>query len=195
MLNFIQIVPIVESKLGLSSRMSHTMQVVETAVKLANIYHADVDKVKIAAVLHDVTKHETDEYHQSLIESYFDIDTCKKWPKPIWHALSAVVFANKVIKIDDKEILNAIQYHTSGRPKMSLIEKIIFVADYIEPTRKFDNSTIRNLAFNNLDKALATILKSQNDYLTSMGETPVSEEVEALRYYQHLLEEKNVSNT
>ncbi|PKL00737.1 MAG: phosphohydrolase [Tenericutes bacterium HGW-Tenericutes-1] len=189
MLNFNQILPIVESKLGLSSRMSHTMQVVETAIKLAHIYHADVEKVKIAALLHDVTKHETDDYHQSLIESYFDIDTCNKWPKPIWHALSAVVFAKKIIKIDDLEILNAIKYHTSGRPEMSLIEKIIFVADYIEPTRKFDNSKIRNLAYNNLDKALATILKSQNDYLESIGEVPVSEEVEALRYYQHLLEE------
>ena len=189
MLTFEQILPIVESKLGTTSRMDHTLNVVETAIKLAKIYHANVEKVKIAAVLHDVTKHESFEYHQSLIESYFDIDTCKKWPKPIWHALSAVVFAKKVIKIDDLDILNAIQYHTSGRPDMSLIEKIIFVADYIEPTRKFDNSAYRNLAYNNLDKALAYILKTQNDYLQSIGEIPVSEEVEALHYYQHNLEE------
>lgn len=189
MLSYDKIVPIVKSRLGTSNRMDHTLQVVETAIKLAQIYNADIEKVKIAAILHDVTKHESNDYHQSLIESYFDIDTCQKWPKPIWHALSAVVFAHRVINITDIDILNAIQYHTSGRPRMSLIEKIIFVADFIEPTRKFDNSTIRNMAYNNLDKALAYILKSQNDYLYSIGEIPVSEEVEALQYYQHLLEE------
>lgn len=189
MLTYDQIVPIVESKLGTGSRMNHTMQVVDTAVKLAKTYFADVEKVKIAALLHDVTKHESDEFHQTLIESYFDKFTCNKWPKPIWHALSAVAFAYQTMQITDLEILNAIQYHTSGRPEMSLIEKIIFVADFIEPTRKFDNSTIRKLAFNNLDKALASILKSQNDYLESIGEIPVLEEVEALHYYQHLLED------
>jgi len=189
MMNFEKILPIVESKLGTGKRMDHTLQVIETAVSLAEIYSADVEKVKIAALLHDVTKHESFEYHQSMIESYFGLDECKKWPKPIWHALSAVVFADQALKIHDRDILLAIQYHTSGRPAMTLIEKIIFVADYVEPTRQFDNSEVRRLAFSNLNKAVATILKTQNDYLLSIGEIPVLEEVQALHYYQHHLEE------
>jgi len=188
-MNFEKILPIVESKLGAGKRMDHTLQVIDTAVNLAEIYGADVEKVKIAALLHDVTKNETFDYHQSMIESYFGLDECKKWPQPIWHALSAVVFADKVLKIQDRDILLAIQYHTSGRPAMSLIEKIIFVADYVEPTRQFDNSEYRRLALNNLNKAVAYILKTQNDYLLSIGEIPVLEEVQALHYYQHHLEE------
>lgn len=189
-----EVFPAVQEKLGLTDRFNHTLEVVKIAELLANKYHADIEKVKIAAILHDVTKYDAVENHQLLMKSHFNNDDCIHWPKPIWHALSAVIYAKDTLGITDVEILNAIKYHTTGRPNMSLIEKIIFVADFIEPTRKFDNSIFRNAAFNDLDLAVFMILKSQNDYLISIGEIPVSVETEALMYYQNIMEEQNVRN-
>lgn len=189
-----EVFPVVQDKLGLTDRFNHTLEVVKIAELLANKYHADIEKVKIAAILHDVTKYDAVENHQLLMKSHFNNDDCIHWPKPIWHALSAVIYAKDTLGITDVEILNAIKYHTTGRPNMSLIEKIIFVADFIEPTRKFDNSVFRNAAFNDLDLAVFMILKSQNDYLISIGEIPVSVETEALMYYQNIMEEQNVRN-
>jgi len=189
MITFEELVPIVASRLGKGPRFNHTMMVVETAVKLADIHGCDVEKVKIAAILHDITKHETLEYHRNKINSYFGADVSEKWPKPIWHALSAVVVAHDELHIEDADILAAIQYHTSGRPAMSVLEKIIYVADFIEPTRTFDNREFYNTAMVDLDKSVAMILQSLNDYLISQGEVPVQDGANALRYYQHHLEE------
>lgn len=194
MMTYQEVFPAVQEKLGLTDRFNHTLEVVKIAELLANKYHADIEKVKIAAILHDVTKYDAVENHQLLMKSHFNNDDCIHWPKPIWHALSAVIYAKDTLGITDVEILNAIKYHTTGRPNMSLIEKIIFVADFIEPTRKFDNSVFRNAAFNDLDLAVFMILKSQNDYLISIGEIPVSVETEALMYYQNIMEEQNVRN-
>lgn len=194
MMTYQEVFPAVQEKLGLTDRFNHTLEVVKIAELLANKYHADIEKVKIAAILHDVTKYDAVENHQLLMKSHFNNDDCIHWPKPIWHALSAVIYAKDTLGITDVEILNAIKYHTTGRPNMSLIEKIIFVADFIEPTRKFDNSIFRNAAFNDLDLAVFMILKSQNDYLISIGEIPVSVETEALMYFQNIMEEQNVRN-
>ena len=195
MKTYSELVAYVKTRLGDSQRFKHTLMVVDTAKKLAAINGADVQKAEIAALLHDVTKHETPEFHKTCIASFFGPEEYRKWPEPIWHALSAVVVAKQDLMIDDVDILAAIQYHTSGRPNMSLLEKIIFVADFIEPTRPFDNHEYYDLAMNNLDKSVAVILKSLHHYLIARGETPVSEGVEALRYYQYLLEEENGRTT
>lgn len=189
MLTYQEVLPVVQKKLGLTDRFNHTLEVVKIAELLAEKYHGDIEKVKIAAILHDVTKYDSVENHQFILQSQFTNDECINWPKPIWHALSAVVYAKESLNISDEEILNAIKYHTTGRPNMSLTEKIIFVSDFIEPTRKFDNLFFRNTAFENLDLAVLMILKSQNDYLISIGENPVPIEKEALMYYQNILEE------
>jgi len=190
-----ELVESVKARLGDTHRFKHTLMVVDTAKKLAAMNGADVQKAEIAALLHDVTKHETPEFHKTRMASYFGPNEYRRWPEPIWHALSAVVVAKQEFLIDDTDILNAIHYHTSGRPAMSLLEKIIFVADFIEPTRPFDNHLYYDLAMKNLDKSVAVILKSLHDYLIAKGETPVSEGVEALRYYQYLLEEENGRTT
>ena len=189
MLTYQDIRIIVQNKLGQSERFDHTLEVVKMAEKLAVKYQADIETAKIAALLHDITKYESDETHKELIQSYFEDENLLKWPRPIWHALSAVVYSKKVLGIENQDILDAIQFHTTGRPQMSLIEKIIFVSDFTEPTRKFNNRTYRELAFKDLNMAVAMILKSQEDYLLSIGETPVLIEREALMYYQHLLED------
>lgn len=189
MQSYQELLAIVKSKLGDSERMKHTLEVVNISELLANKYQANVDFVKVAALLHDVTKYETFDFHQHMIASYFNNSELLNWPRPILHALSAVVYTHDVLKIENSDILNSIQYHTTGRPNMTLIEKIIFVADFIEPTRRFDNYEYRKIAFENIDKAVAMILDSQYKYLVSIGEQPVLIEIEALKYYQHYLEE------
>ena len=189
MLSYPEILSIVKTKLGESERMKHTLEVVKIAELLAQKYQANIDNVKIAALLHDVTKYESFDYHHRMMTSYFTDTELFNWPRPILHALSAVVYAHNDLKIDSPEILNSIQYHTTGRPNMSLTEKIIFVADFVEPTRRFDNHEYRNAAFENINKAVAMILDSQYRYLLSIGEQPVPIELDALKYYQNYLEE------
>ena len=120
-------------------RYIHTMGVSEEAVKLAEIYGTptDCEKAKVAGLLHDCAK----DYPQTLRERFckeYKIKTdeiMEKQPDLIHPFLGAEV-AKREYQIQDEEILNAIRYHTTGRANMTLLEKIIFIADYIEPHRE-----------------------------------------------------------
>ena len=96
--------------------------------------------------------------------------------------------------IDDNDILNAIRYHTTGRPGMSLLEKIIFVADYIEPGRYTAKNLplVRKMAFSDIDEALLKILYDTLVYLNSTGNTVDPMTQKTYEYYKRLDEEKNI---
>jgi predicted HD superfamily hydrolase involved in NAD metabolism len=189
MMNFLELVDVVKKHLDDERRFDHILNVVNVAEQLANHYGENINDAKIAALLHDITKHDSDEFHQTYIASYFSNNELNEWPKPLWHALSAVAYSVRDLGISDANILNAIQYHTSGRPNMSLLEKIIYVADYIEPSRRFDNKSVYDLAFINLDKAVASIMKSTLTYLEERHATIFKLTQEAYLYYQSKWEE------
>ncbi len=129
-------------------RYTHTEGVIETAVKLAKHYGEDQDKAYLAALLHDSAK---------------PIST------DLGHAKKGAELAREQYGIDDSYIINAISYHTTGRPNMTLLDKIIFVADYIEPNRQVapNLDVLRQLAFEDLDECLRRILKATLAYLQS----------------------------
>jgi predicted HD superfamily hydrolase involved in NAD metabolism len=137
-------------------RMAHSAAVSDQAVILAKRYGADVQKAAIAGLLHDCARDIG--YQESLIKAKeFGIildNVTKKSPKII-HAVIGPCIARQLFGIDDIEILDAIRYHTTGRENMSLLEKVVFLADYIEPGRDFSGvDKIRTTAVQNLDRAI-----------------------------------------
>lgn len=154
------------------SRYQHSIGVEEVSHDLAVIYGCDVNKACIAGILHDSAKNLTGEELMEECKKYhLSVNEVEAGSEALLHAKVGAVYAKKVYGVEDEEILNAIIFHTTGRPGMTLLEKIIFTADYIEPSRRFLPSMdkIRWAAYEELDRAVAMILKSTLDYLESKG--------------------------
>ncbi|MGN0367193.1 MAG: bis(5'-nucleosyl)-tetraphosphatase (symmetrical) YqeK [Wujia sp.] len=149
-------------------RFEHSLGVEYTAACLAMRYDVDVDKARTAGLLHDCakglatkTKLEKSQKHGLPISRYEE-----KNPD-LLHAKLGAYYARYKYDVTDQIILDAITYHTTGRPNMSILEKIIFVADYIEPNRKPlpEIDEIRKEAFTDLDTCVIHILKNTLDFL------------------------------
>lgn len=137
-------------------RFKHVLGVEEAAIALAGKYGASVEKASIAALTHDYAKERPDEEFQRVIRrDGFDLKLLD-WNNAIWHGLVGADFVQRELGIDDKEILQAIRLHTTGAAEMSLLDKIIYVADYIEPGRNFPGvKEAREIAAVDLDAAVA----------------------------------------
>ena len=159
-------------------RYEHTLGVAYTAAALAMCYGEDILKPELAGILHDVAKakksSELKDDMKGYIDPYTDGDyvalIADKAPQ-ILHAIYAPYLAKKDYKIEDKDILSAIRWHTTGKKDMTMLEKIVFVADYIEPNRKKlpDLDRIRTLSFHDISEAVKVIAKSTIEYLGSQG--------------------------
>ena len=169
-----------------SKRFVHTMGVEYTAAALAMRYGKDVEQAQIAGLLHDCAKcMENDKLLSACDKHHIEVTDVERRNPYLLHAKVGSYLAKKEYKIEDPEILNAILYHTTGHPDMTLLEKIIFTADYIEPGRKQapNLKMIRQMAFVDLDEAVKKILEDTLDYLRSgEGEMdPMTEET--YQYY------------
>ena len=154
-------------------RYEHTLGVEYTAAALAMRFGADLEKAQIAGLLHDCAKCISDQEKLSICKKHKITITGSEQKAPfLLHAKVGAYLAQNKYGVEDKDILNAITYHTTGRENMSLLEKIVFVADYIEPGRKHapNLAEIRFLAFQNLDHALIRILEDTLNYLGTSGE-------------------------
>jgi predicted HD superfamily hydrolase involved in NAD metabolism len=142
-------------------RFVHTIGVMETAIDLAMRYGADVKKAELAAVFHDFAKFRPkNEMKQIIIEQNLGSELLLH-NEELWHAPVGAYLVEKEVGIVDSEILNAIRFHTSGRPDMTLLEKIIYVADYIEPGRHFPGvEGVRELAQKSLNEALIKAIQN-----------------------------------
>lgn len=149
-------------------RFQHTLGVMETAIELAKRYGADVKKAELAAIFHDYAKYRPyEEMGQIIIQQNLGRNLLTTNPE-VWHGPVGAYLVQKEVGITDEEILNAIRYHTSGRPNMTLLEKIIFLADYIEPGRKFPGvEEVRNLANNDLDEAVLKATQNTIQFLVT----------------------------
>lgn len=151
-----------------SKRYEHTLGVAYTAASLAMRYDVDINSAITAGLLHDCAKCLSDEKKIAICEKHnVSITEVERKNPSLLHAKVGSYLAMETYHIDDIEIINAILNHTTGRPGMSILEKIVFIADYIEPGRRHapNLSTIRKLAFLDLDKALDKILEDTLDYL------------------------------
>ena len=138
-------------------RLKHSLNVSKCAVKLSEIYKCDKQKAEIAGLVHDCAKYFTDEQIEDCVRKFnIELDPLEVNNLALSHSVIGSYVAKEVFDIDDEEIINAIKYHTTGRENMSLLEKIIYMADLIEEGRKVPRvEELRELTFSGkLEEAL-----------------------------------------
>ncbi len=171
-------------------RYIHTMGVAEEAVKLAEIYGTprEQQKARVAGLLHDCAKDYPEAMRLRLCREYkVKMDEILEKQTDLIHPFLGAEVARREYLVTDEDILNAIRHHTTGRAGMSLLEKIIFIADYIEPNREnFDGlEEARRLAYLDLDEAMRYILKNTIAFVRARGRLLHPLSLEALDYYQN----------
>ena len=149
-------------------RFIHSVGVEYTAANLAMVHGADITKARIAGLLHDNAKcYSTEDKLRKARKHNIEISKAEEENPDLLHGKLGAYYAKEKFGVDDKEILDAIIYHTTGRPDMTLMDKIIYIADYIEPNRRMlpELPEIRKEAFTDLDKCLVHILRNILSYL------------------------------
>ncbi len=149
-------------------RFEHTLGVAYTAAALAMRYGVSLKNAELAGLLHDCAKCLTDEKRLAICEKHnININEIERRNPFLLHAKVGSYLAMEEYHINDPDIINAILNHTTGRPGMSDLEKIVFVADYIEPNRKNapNLAEIRKLSFKDLNLAVVRILSDTLQYL------------------------------
>ncbi len=162
-------------------RYEHSLGVEYTAAALAMAHGLDIEQAAIAGLLHDCAKCYSTEDKIAKCEKYgLPISDFERQNPELLHAKLGAAVAKDKYKVRDHEILSAITWHTTGCPNMSDLDKIIYIADFIEPNRKElpEMDEIRKEAFLDLDKCLVHILSNILDYLSRKGSKidPITEE-------------------
>jgi predicted HD superfamily hydrolase involved in NAD metabolism len=168
-------------------RFDHTLGVAYTAANMAFIHGADVEKALIAGFLHDCAKCMSHEEQVKICEkNKIEISEVERRNHSLLHAKVGMYLARTRYDVYDTDILNAIRWHTTGREDMSLLEKIIYIADFIEPNRKplEDMDTIRKEAYSDIDRCLAHILHNSVIYLKTIGKEIDDATMIAYEYYK-----------
>lgn len=173
-----------------SKRFEHTKGVEYISAALAMRYGAVLEDALTAGLLHDCAKCLPDEKLLSICEKHdLAVSDAEKKNPFLLHAKAGAYLAEHKYGVINQDVLNAIRNHTTGRPGMSLLEKIVFVADYIEPGRKeaANLADIRKLAFEDLDRALLKILNDTLRYLEKSGSETDPRTYETWEYYHKLI--------
>ena len=176
-------------------RFQHTLGVAYTASNLAFVYDYDEKKAFVAGLLHDCAKCLSHEKRLSVCKkNHLDITEVEKENPVLLHAKVGAFFAKEKYEISDTDILDAICYHTTGRQGMGLLEKIIYVADFIEPHRKKlpRLSEIRKVAFEDLDKAVFMILENSLNYLEKSDSQIDPTTKDTYLFYKSIMEERGL---
>ena len=154
------------------NRYHHTLGVMYTSASMAMRYDVDVQKALYAGLLHDCAKCIPSDKKIRLCEKYgLPVSSVEKENPSLLHARLGAYLAHEKYGVTDKEIIHAIESHTTGRPGMSMLEKIVYIADYIEPGRNkaADLPRVRKLAFEDLDACMAEILCDTLKYRSRVG--------------------------
>lgn len=147
-------------------RFEHCVGVSETARKLARLNNYDEDKAALAGFIHDYAKQvPNEEYCKVIKEENFDPDLLN-WNRAIWHGIVGTYFIKRDLKITDPEILQAVWRHTTADVEMTTLDKIVFMADFIEPGRDFKGvDKAREITFKDLDEGVGYQLAHTLKYL------------------------------
>ena len=168
------------------NRVAHVLGCRDTAVELAKYWGADVTDAARAGILHDITKAIDGPLQLTLCEAYGKIlsDFSRKYPKTL-HALTGSLVAERIFG-ENEAVVSAICHHTTGKADMNLLEKIIYVADYMEPNRKFPGvESLRELARSDIDAALQLGLEMTLVHLANLGDEVSPESREALEFLKN----------
>ena len=142
-------------------RYVHTLGVVESAALLAKRFGADVKKAELAAIFHDYAKFRPKDEMKQIIVNQNMAKELLDFHSELWHAPVGAYLVEKEAGITDRDILDAIAYHTTGRIGMTVLEKVVYLADYIEPGRSFPGvDEVRELATKSLDIAMIQAVRN-----------------------------------
>ncbi|AOM82566.1 bis(5'-nucleosyl)-tetraphosphatase (symmetrical) YqeK [Salisediminibacterium beveridgei] len=152
-------------------RFEHTIRVVTTAEKLQNRFGGNLEVIRMAAILHDYAKYRPVEEMKQEVRANDELPLeILDYGEEILHAFVGSVYLKKELQVTDNRILDAVSYHTTGRAGMTLEEKIVFLADYIEPGRTFKQAAlVREIAEKNLNQACFTSLGFTIQFLAGKG--------------------------
>lgn len=162
-------------------RYEHSIRVMETAVELGKVYDVDLEKLKLAAYFHDALKIRDKDKLLEIAKDYnFKLDFYMEYNLELIHSELSALVCRKKYGILDEEVLNAIKYHTTGRVDMTMVEKIIYIADYIEPFRNHPGvEEIRSLAYTDLDRSIFMAMDSTIRFLIDKNELIHGRTIEA----------------
>ena len=170
-------------------RFQHTLGVMYTSAAMAMRYEADLEQALLAGLLHDCAKCIPGDKKIQLCEKhYLGVSEVERKNPSLLHAKLGAFIAEEKYHIKEREILDAVRSHTTGRPGMSLLEKIVYIADYMEPGRKElpNMMDVRHLAFEDIDKCLYRILRDSLVYLKAQ-DMPIDQTTEeTYQYYNEL---------
>lgn len=163
-----------------AKRYQHTLNVRRMAVKLAKRWGADPEKAALAALLHDTAKElPREEMLQILNDNAIMAENAQNRPSPVWHGICAAILAQTQWGVEDEEVLSAIRCHTTGKPGMSLLDEIIFLADMTSAERDYPEvDYLRKLEKKDIHQAMREALEMNLHWLEESGR-PVDEETRA----------------
>ena len=172
-------------------RIAHVAGCESEAIELARRWGEDPETAAEAGILHDITKRLSHEEQLNLCEKYAIIcDSAERVTPKLLHAKTGAAVARERFGVRDA-VYEAIRWHTTGKPDMTLLEKIIYLADYIEPTRDFPGvDTLRELAYEDLDRALLLGLQMTIEEVRSHGEEPYIDPLTACAWYEERISER-----
>ena len=152
-------------------RYAHVLSVRELALDLARRYEADLRKVNLAVLLHDCAKWmKNSEQYEAAASYEIQLNEVERHNPSLLHALIGVELAILYFDVDNPEILNAIRIHTTGSGKMTLIDKILYVADFAEPKRDHvEAHAVRALAYQDLNRAVFEVSRYKIEHLLAKG--------------------------
>lgn len=170
-------------------RLIHSLSVMDTAIELARHHGYDLEKAAIAGLLHDCAKSLSNKRKLELAMQYsFKLSDAEIENPDLLHAKLGAIVAKEEYGIKDLEILNAIDCHTTGKPNMTTLDKIIYIADYIEPKRmplpRIEH--LRELAMDSLDEALVEIIHDTIEHLKEQERTIDSRSLETYVFYKNI---------
>ena len=161
------------------SRFKHIQGVTQTALKLARLHGLSELKAAQAGLLHDCAKNMA----PAALKRQLGKAKADKWEiavPPLWHAVVGALLARERYGVKDREVLTAIRYHPCAKAGMTDIQKCLFVADFIEPGRKFKGlGRLRKLAREDLHKAFVEVMREKMGYLLKRGKTLHPKGIEA----------------
>lgn len=165
-----KIITLIRSKLT-ADRFNHSLNVADSAKELALSYGADADKAYTAGLLHDVMKNASEEEQLGVLsEAGIELMPVERENKKLWHAIAGAAYVKFVMGIDDRDIIRAVRYHTTGRSGMSLLERIVYLADYISADRNYNGvEDMRRLCKSDSDEAILYALTFGIPDLVSKG--------------------------
>ncbi|MBQ8093776.1 MAG: bis(5'-nucleosyl)-tetraphosphatase (symmetrical) YqeK [Clostridia bacterium] len=166
-------------------RYIHTKGVEKTARKMAKVFGEDEEKAGLAGLLHDCAKCLSLDKMNKAVKDY-PVDDLMRHSKSLLHSAAGRCLAESVYGVTDPEVLEAIRWHTTGRAGMSRLEKIVYLADIIEPSRKpFPGiEELRRLCMEDLDKAMHTALLMSLEHVAKQGKTLHPDTLAALEEYE-----------